>query len=114
MTIHMPVDFNAIFQQLINGVVTLAKSTLSNYINDAKTDAQNMLMAMKEKLQRWTLLLMNKQLTTEDFEWLVNSQKDLIEMAALKQAGLAAIRIDQFKASLMNLIVDTVFSMVKI
>ena len=110
----MPVDFNAIFQQLINGAIGLAKTTVSNYINDAKTDAQKMLMAMKEKLERWTLLLMDKQLTTEDFEWLVNSQKDLVAMDCLKEAGLAAIRIDQFKASLMNLIVDTVFSMVKI
>jgi hypothetical protein len=110
----MPVDFNTIFEQLKNGVIALAKSTLSNYVNDAKTDAQNMLTAMKEKLQRWTTLLIEKKLTTEDFEWLVNSQKDLIEMAALKEAGLAAIRIDQFKASLMNLVVDTIFSMVKI
>jgi hypothetical protein len=110
----MPVDFNAIFQQLLNAAVGLAKSTVSNYVKDAKTDAQHMLIAMKEKLERWTGLLVNKQLTTEDFEWLVNSQKDLVEMAALKQAGLAAIRIDQFKASVLNLIVDTVFSMVKI
>jgi len=110
----MPVDFNAIFEQLKNGVIGLAKTTLSNYVNDAKTDAQNMLNAMKEKLQRWTSLLIDKKLTTEDFEWLVNSQKDLVEMAALKEAGLAAIRIDQFKASVMNLVVDTVFSMVKI
>ena len=109
----MPVDFNAIFPQLIHGAIGLAKTTLSNYVTDAKTDAQNMLTAMKEKLQRWTLLLMDKKLTTEDFEWLVNSQKDLVAMACLKEAGLAAIRIDQFQASLMNLIVDTVFSMVK-
>ena len=44
----------------------------------------------------------------------VSALTDLIEMAALKEAGLAAIRIDQFKASLMNLVVDTVFSMIKI
>jgi hypothetical protein len=110
----MPVDFDAIFEQLKNGVVNLAKSTLSNYVNDARTDAQNMLNAMKEKLKRWTSLLIDKSLTTEDFEWLVNSQKDLVEMACLKEAGLAAIRIDQFKASVMNLVVDTVFSMIKI
>jgi hypothetical protein len=59
-------------------------------------------------------LLIEGKLTTEEFEWLVNSQKDLIQMAALKQAGLAAIRIDQFKASLLNMVVDTVFSFIKI
>lgn len=110
----MPVDFNAILDQLKKGVTDLAQSTLKSYVSDAKTDAQNMLNAMQEKLKRWTGLLIDKKLTTEDFEWLVNSQKDLVVMAALKEAGLAAIRIEQFKASLLNLIVDTVFSMVKI
>jgi uncharacterized NAD(P)/FAD-binding protein YdhS len=110
----MPVSFKDIFDQLKKAVEDLATSTLKNYIKGAKTDGQNMLNAMKEKLQRWTGLLIDGKLTTEDFEWLVNSQKDLVEMAALKQAGLAAIRIDQFKASLLNVIVDTVFSMIKI
>jgi hypothetical protein len=110
----MPVDFKAIFEQLKKDVEALAESTLKNYVSKAKTDAQTMLNQMKDKLQRWTTLLIEGKLTTEDFEWLVNSQKDLIQMAALKQAGLAAIRIDQFKASLLNLVVDTVFSMIKI
>jgi len=108
------IDFNAIFDQIKKGIVTLAETTLSNYVSKAKSDATQMLNAMKEKLKRWTSLLIDKKLTTEDFEWLVNSQKDLVEMNALKLAGLAAIRIDQFKASLLNLVVDTVFSMIKI
>lgn len=108
------IDFNAIFDQLKQGVVNLAESTLKNYVSKAKSDGTKMLTEMKEKLKRWTSLLIDKKLTTEDFEWLVNSQKDLIQMNGLKLAGLAAIRIDQFKASLLNLVVDTIFSLVKI
>jgi hypothetical protein len=107
-------DFNDLFEDLKKGVTNLAESTLKNFVKKAKSDGQQMLDDMKEKLQRWTQLLIERKLTTEDFEWLVNSQKDLIQMAALKQAGLAAIRIDQFKASLLNMVVDTVFSFVKI
>jgi len=110
----MPVNFDDIFQQLKVAVENLATTTLKNYVSDAKDDARAMLAAMQEKLKRWTGLLIDGQLTTEDFEWLVNSQKDLVEMAALKEAGLAAIRIDQFKASLLNLVVDTIFSLIKI
>lgn len=110
----MPIDFKDLFEQLKQGVINLAEGTVKNYAAKAKSDGQKMLKDMKEKLQRWTQLLIEGQLTTEDFEWLVNSQKDLIQMAALKQAGLAAIRIDQFKASLLNMVVDTVFSFIKI
>ena len=108
------VNFSDIFNQLTTGVVVLAKSTVSQYLNDAKTDAQNLLAEMKDDLERWTNLLISGDLTTEDFEWLVNSEKDTFKMAALEQAGLALIRVDQFKSSLLNFIVDTVFKMVKV
>lgn len=109
-----PIDFKTILEQLKKGVEDLAERTLKNYVGKAKDDARLMLNEMQEKLKRWTNLLIDGSLTTEDFEWLVNSQKDLIQMNALKQAGLAAIRIDQFKASLLNLVVDTIFSLIKI
>ena len=108
------IDFSEIFKQLKTGVVGLAKATVSNYITDAKADAQNLLTEMKVDLERWTKLLISEDLTTKDFEWLVNSEKDSLKMAALQQSGLAMIRIDQFKNSVLNFIVDTVFKMIKI
>jgi hypothetical protein len=110
----MPSDFNELFEQLKKGVIDLAETTLKKYVSKAKSDGKQMLEEMKDRLQRWTELLIEQRLTTEEFEWLINSQKDLIQMTALKQAGLAAIRIDQFVASLLNMIVDTIFSFVKI
>lgn len=108
------VDFQELFAHLKDEVVTLAEISLKRFGKEAKNDALLLLEGMKEKLARWTLLLANGDLTTEDFEWLINSQKDLVEMEALKQVGLAAIRVDQFKNSVINMIVDTVFSFIKI
>ena len=108
------INFSDIFDQLKAGVVGLAKTTASHYLADAKKDGQNLLIEMKDDLERWTKMLINGDLTTKDFEWLVNSERDSIRMAALEQAGLAMIRIDQFKNSVLNLIVDTVFKAIKI
>lgn len=107
-------DFEGLFEQLKDQVVNLAGISLAKYENEAKKGALLFLNEIKEKLARWTLLLADRQLTTDDFEWLVNSQKQLMEMHALSQAGLAAIRVDQFKNSVMNMVVDTIFSFVKI
>ena len=108
------VDFEVLFDHLKDQVVNLARISLAKYENEAKKGALLFLNEIKEKLARWTLLLADRQLTTDDFEWLVNSQKQLMEMHALSQAGLAAIRVDQFKNSVMNMVVDTIFSFVKI
>ena len=108
------VDFADLFNHLKVQVVNFAGISLAKYENEAKKGALLFLNEIKDKLARWTLLLSDQQLTTDDFEWLVNSQKQLMEMHALSQAGLAAIRVDQFKNSVMNMVVDTVFSFVKI
>jgi hypothetical protein len=108
------IDFPDIINQIKNGIVSLAQATVSNYLSDAKSDAQTLLDTMMTKLETWTQLLANGKLTTDDFEWLVYSQKDLVEMSALEQSGLAKIRLDQFKGSVLNLIIDTIFQVVKI
>ncbi|MCY7422236.1 MAG: hypothetical protein LH478_10905 [Chitinophagaceae bacterium] len=108
------VDFADLFEHLKDQAVTLASISLEQYENEAKKGALLFLNEIKEKLARWTLLLADHQLTTDDFEWLVNSQKQLMEMHALNQAGLTTIRVEQFKNSVLNMVVDTVFSFVKI
>jgi hypothetical protein len=107
-------DFSAIFDQLKKDVVSLAELTVKGYVKEAKDDGKKMLTEMKDNLQRWTLQLSKGDLTTQDFEWLVFSQKDLLLMEGLKRAGLAAIRAEQFKNSVLSLVIDTIFNMIKI
>ena len=104
------IDFNALLAELENGMIALAKASFKSYINEAEQDAKNLLDGMKDKLQRWVLLLSQGALTTDDFELLITAQKDLFEMAALEQAGLAEIKAEQFRDSVVNLITDTVLS----
>jgi hypothetical protein len=105
-------DFESIFQTLKKQVEDLAKLFLQQYSKQAVKDGRKFLEDTRENLKRWTTLLFEKRLTTEDFEWLVLSQKVLAQMLALKQAGLSVIRIEQFRNSLLNLIVDTIFGIV--
>lgn len=106
------VNFNEIFNQLKDDVVGLAKSTLNNYGKEAEEDGRELLNSIEEKLKRWTLLLANGDLTTEDFEFLVNSQKDLVTLHALKEGGLAHAEIEQFKNNVFNTIVETVIRII--
>jgi hypothetical protein len=110
----MPIDLGAIFKELEAQVVNLAKSTVSQYADAAVADGKQLLQDMKDDLARWTQELADGKITTSDFEVLVLSQKDLIEMHGLTQAGLALARIDAFKSSVFNLIIDTVFNLVKV
>jgi len=48
-------------------------------------------------------------LTQDDYEWLILSKKDVVELQLLKEVGLSAVRIDRFKNALINLVIDTAF-----
>ena len=110
----MDFNFADIFEQLKTGVIDLVKSSLKDCIDAGKQDGQAMLDEMKEKLERWTTQLFQGNLTKEDFEWLLYSQKQLIVMAALNEAGMGQIEVDLFKSNILNLVKNTVFQALKI
>ena len=104
--------FQKLFDKLKDEVIQLAMTTFNQYKNEAKTDALSLLGEIEANLKTWTLQLAGGQLSTKDFEFLVLAQKELVEMNALKQAGLALIKADEFKNSLLNLITKTVVGLV--
>ena len=108
------INIDQLIQALESGVDSLAKSTLEDYLNEAKTDGENAISDMKSNLQKWTLEFESGALTADDLAFLLKEQAALDEMTALKQAGLAEVKIDQFKADLINMITNTIFSFIKV
>lgn len=108
------IDFTAIVKQLETGLAQLASTSVKEYTKDATNDGIKMLDSLKSDLQAWTLQLANGDISAKDLEYLVNSKNSLIQMDALKQAGLAAVRIDQFKISAIQLVTSTITSLIKV
>lgn len=105
------IDFQKVISTLKDSIINLAESTFKNYKNEAKSDGLALLNSVKENLETWTQELADGKLSKEDFEFLILGQKELIEMNALKQAGLSLINVDEFKTSVLHLIVNTVFGL---
>ena len=108
------INFDEIYQSLKNGVVTVAKDNLQEYENAAKADGQAALSDMKTSLQQWAIEVENGSMTKEDLQFLLQGEESLDEMRALKEAGLAAVRIDKFRNGLVNMVIGTLTSLVKV
>ena len=104
-----PDEIKELFKTIADEVTNLAQATTKEYVSDAKKDAQALINSTKKNVINWAELLADGKLTTEDFEWLMFGQKDLVAMSALKQAGLAQIRIEGFKQGVIGIIIDSVF-----
>src|ERR1700754_2614868 len=108
------INFDQLFQDLKTGAITLAKTSLDNYVEQAKSDGQAALDAMKTNLTHWTQEVENGALTMDDLKFLLQEDAALTEMTALKQAGLAEVRIDKFKDDVINLVLGAVIDLIKI
>ncbi|MEL6866222.1 MAG: hypothetical protein AAFP19_17465 [Bacteroidota bacterium] len=105
-------DFNELYKNLRGQVEALASLTVRKYKRQAARDGKKLLTNMKGDLKRWSALLDQGLLTTEDFEWLVQSQSSTLKMAALEKTALADSRVQQFKLSLFTMFIDTIFDTV--
>jgi hypothetical protein len=110
----MTINFDQIYEDLKSGVTDVAEQSLQDYITEAKTAGQTALDGMKQNLQHWAEEVENGTLTKDDLEFLLQEEASLEELEALKQAGVSEIRIDQFKDALINSILGTLTSLIKI
>ena len=99
-------DFQTIFNDIQSQVLSTAKEIGEEYRDAAVADGKKLLSEIRDDLERWISLLASGAIKQNEFEWLVKSNKSLVKMTALKQSGLAALRVKQFSKSLLNTIVQ--------
>ncbi|GLS03495.1 hypothetical protein GCM10007860_06390 [Chitiniphilus shinanonensis] len=102
-------DFDGFVEALKTELIEFAEYSWKAYKNSAIDDGGAFIERSKDDLERWTKMLANGGLTRDDFEWLMAGKKDLVELAALKQKGLAKVALDRFVNGLIDTIVSTAF-----
>ena len=105
-------DFKLIFEEIKKNLKDLVGERVADFKTEGKKDIDAFLKKSEDKLKRWTELLATGGLTLDDYKWLVESQKDLVTLEALYQAGVSKIKLGHLKNSIINTIVNTVIGMV--
>lgn len=105
-------DFEKLLKELKAALVDLFGEKWSDLKSEAKKDIEQFLKDSEGKLKRWTELLANGDITLEDYEWLVKSQKDLMLMQALHSAGVNKISLGHFKNKVIKTIIGVVTTVV--
>ena len=101
--------FNDFWNALKDELVEFAAYSWKDHQKEAVKDGKKFLEQSKADLERWSKMLAKGELTRDDFEWLLVGKKDLAELVALKQKGLAKVALDRFVNGLIDTIVSTAF-----
>ena len=99
-------NFEELFNDLKEEIITEAKEKFGEQGKDIIADMEEYLAHSKEKLKKWTLLFAAGSIDKEELAWLLQSQKDLLILKTLQNAGVSKISIGHFK----NKVIDSVFS----
>jgi hypothetical protein len=108
------ININQLCQTIESNIASLAKNTLQDYLAAAKSDGQAIVNDLKQDLQQWAAEAEQGYLNLEDVQFLVAEQGALTELTALKEAGLAAVRIDEFKTGVVNIVTGAIVGLVKV
>jgi len=101
--------FDDFIAQLKTELGEFAEYSWKTYKTAAVKDGKAFIEKSKADLERWTKMLAKGDLTRDDFEWLMVGKKDLAELVALKQKGLAKVALDRFINGLIDTVVSTAF-----
>ncbi|MEM6685510.1 MAG: hypothetical protein AAF617_06905 [Bacteroidota bacterium] len=106
-------DFKDLLKEIKGNLLNLMGSKFEDLKDESKKDVQDFLNASKAKLERWTTLLAEGNITLDDYKWLVESQKDLVVLQGLYAAGVSKIKLGHLKNSILDTVIQTAIGFVK-
>lgn len=107
-------DLDSILKTTLDGSKTLGKTLFKQFAEQAAADSRDFLDFAREGIERAARLYAEGQIDKEDLEDLILGKKDLAAMHALKQKGLATAAIDTFTNGVLNILVNAIFTAVKL
>jgi hypothetical protein len=100
--------FNDFVSTLKNDLLDFAKENFEEYKEELVKDGVSFFEKTKSDVERWTEGLSSGALSPTDFEFLLKGKKDLAEMEALKQTGLAQVQLDKLTNGIIDVITGSV------
>src|ERR1700674_482483 len=101
-------NFDAILKSIEGQTKALAQKLLKGYTDQALSDVKGFAQTSKANLERWTQEVLQKKMSGDEYQSLVQGELDVAEMRALKQAGLAQVQIDTFANGFLDILTSAV------
>jgi hypothetical protein len=99
---------DAILKSIEDQSKALAQKLFRQFTKQAVTDTRDFLDKTRSDIERWAGEFARKEIDEDDVGSLLRGQKDLAEMQALKQTGLAQVSIDTFTNGVLEIAVTAI------
>jgi len=104
------------FTDYIDGLVDeskkLAKDELKKLVSDAKKDKSDFVRLQTENLERWTVMLADKDLTPMGYKKLVKKMEVLTQLEVIKLKVQAKASAQRLADGIQSLIIEGLFKLI--
>jgi hypothetical protein len=101
-------DIEKLLEELRKNLLTVLGEKYKEFKPEIQKDVNAFLENSKEKLIRWSVLVVDNSLTQDEFAWLLKSQQDLVTLKALQGAGLSKIKLNNIKNTIFKTVLQTI------
>lgn len=101
-------DIDKLLEDLRKNLITVLGDKYKEFKPEIQKDVNVFLENSKEKLLRWSILLVENSITEDEFAWLLKSQQDLVTLKALQGVGLSKIKLNNIKNTIFKTVLQTI------
>ena len=105
-------DTNQIVKSIEEQSKLLAEKLFHQFTQQAVSDTRDFLAQSRADIERWAGELARQEIDQDDLASLIRGEKDLAEMRALKQAGLAQVTLDTFTNGVLDIAISAIVAAV--
>lgn len=106
-------NFEDFLDTFKSDLIDLTKEFGDDVKDEIIADGKAFAEEARKDLEEWTQKLAAGELSQEDVKWLIQGKKDLAQMEALKQKGLAKAKIDKYRNAMLETVVGSISELVK-
>lgn len=110
MNTTQKLSFPRVYNRIKRDVNFITQSSLVNFRDEIRTDAQRIVMDLKPDIEKWIEQLKAKEVSCAELYCIIQQKKDDIEITALANKGVAVEELFIVKNALLQLITNTIIN----
>lgn len=105
-------DFDRFLKIVKTDLGTVAENLGRDYAKEVVEEGTEFAKRFQDRLERRITLLAAGELTKDEFEWLMKSEKNLVELKSIQKKGLTVVQLNNIRDAIIGTLIGAAFKIV--
>ncbi len=106
------VDFDRFLKIVKTDLGIVAENLGLEYAKEVVEEGTDFARRFQDRLERRITQLTTGELSKDEFEWLMKSEKNLLELKSIEKKGLAVVQLNEIRGAIIDTLIGAAFKVV--